>query len=65
MNTVETKLQAFITSGFWIAGSGHFDITVEELRHIFYLIEKENATELLRRYYVELCEKNDIEPWDV
>lgn len=35
-----TKAKKLLDSGFWMAGLGHFDITIEELAQVLEWVEK-------------------------
>lgn len=49
----KTKAKALINSGFWVAGYGHFDITIDELAKILKMIDKEDFKGI-RELYKEL-----------
>ena len=51
----KTKAKKLIKAGFWVAGYGHFDITIEELAIVLELIEKEDFKNL-EAFYNELSE---------
>jgi len=38
----KTKAKQLISAGFWVAGVGNFDITIDELAYILECIEKED-----------------------
>jgi len=49
----KTKAKKLIKSGFWVAGYGHFDITIDELAIVLELVEKEDF-KTLEVFYNEL-----------
>jgi hypothetical protein len=48
--TYLTKAKKLLKSGFWMAGTGNFDITVNELAKILELVEKNDFVRLKNLY---------------
>jgi hypothetical protein len=44
------KAKKFVKSGFWMAGYGHFDVTIDEIALIFELVEKSDFKSLKDLY---------------
>ncbi len=52
--TYKTKAKKLLKSGFFICGSGNFDLTLEETAYLLGLIEKEDFKETRRLYRILL-----------
>lgn len=48
--TYKSKAKALLKAGFWVAGFGHFDITVDELAQILKMVEKEDFDGIHKLY---------------
>ena len=52
-----TKAKKLLRTGFWIAGNGHFDITVRELSQILEYIENNDFEAIAKLYKILLKER--------
>lgn len=50
------KAEKLVESGFWVAGTGHFNISIKELATILSLVEKEDFSKI-KELYKKLSEE--------